>query len=182
MGVNPAYREAAKQVAQLLAAQNIEIVFGGGKVGLMGHIADVALAAGGKVTGIIPSFLSLKEVAHPDISEMIQVENMHQRKALMYDKSDGFIVLPGGTGTLDEFFEILTWSQLGLHIKPIGILNVAGYFDPMITQLDRMVKENFLHIDNRNLVVDDSEVIPLMEKMKNFISPAPGKWLDRSKL
>ena len=180
-GNNAAYAETGIALGRFIAENNIRLVFGGGKVGMMGIVADSVLQNAGKVLGIIPEFLSLKEVEHAGVTEMIRVKNMHDRKMIMYDQSDAFIILPGGTGTMDEFFEILTWSQLGLHSKPIGILNIAGYYDPMIAQLDKMVAEKFLHPVNRKLVVEDSSLNGLIQKMDEYVAPTKEHWLDRSK-
>lgn len=180
-GNNPAYTEAGISLGRLLAESETRLVFGGGKVGMMGIVADAVLKNGGTVLGVIPEFLSLKEVEHVGVSEMIRVKNMHERKMIMYDQSDAFIILPGGTGTMDEFFEILTWSQLGLHTKAIGILNLSGYYDPMIAQLDKMVEHKFLHPINRELVVSDPSITGLIQKMIEYVAPHKEKWLDRSK-
>ncbi len=143
-GVNGVYREQTRLLGQTLVHKNTSVVFGGGKVGLMGVLADAVLEAGGHVTGIIPDFLHVKEVAHSQLSEMICVETMHQRKAMINDMSDGAIALPGGFGTLDELFEMLTWGQLGLHQKPVGILNTNGYFTHILKAIRAMVNEGFL--------------------------------------
>ena len=180
-GNNPVYANNATQLGRFLAENNIRLVFGGGKVGMMGLVADAVLHHGGEVLGVIPEFLSLKEVEHSGVKEMIRVKNMHDRKMIMYEQSDAFIILPGGTGTMDEFFEILTWSQLGLHTKAIGILNIAGYYDSMIAQLDKMVAEKFLHPVNRQLVVEDDSLEGLIQKMIRYVAPVKEKWLDRSK-
>ena len=180
-GNNPVYANNATQLGRFLAENNIRLVFGGGKVGMMGLVADAVLHHGGEVLGVIPEFLSLKEVEHSGVKEMIRVKNMHDRKMIMYEQSDAFIILPGGTGTMDEFFEILTWSQLGLHTKAIGILNIAGYYESMIAQLDKMVAEKFLHPVNRQLVVEDDSLEGLIQKMIRYVAPVKEKWLDRSK-
>lgn len=176
-GSNEIYRLKAAELAAELARRGIEIINGGGQVGLMGVVSDAALAAGGKVCGIIPGFLDIKEVAHEGLSRMITVESMHERKALMAEMSDAFIALPGGFGTLDEIFEILTWSQLGLHRKPAGILNINGYFDPVIAQLDRMVEEGFLRVENRELLCIAYEIDELLGTMAAFEAPLVPKWL-----
>jgi len=142
-GNNEIYREQAAVTGRFLAQKGIDLVFGGGKVGLMGVLADAALEAGGKVTGVIPGFLQTKEVAHEKLTELIVVENMHARKALIHDMSDGFIALPGGYGTLEELFEMLTWGQLGLHPKPVGLLNIAGFFDHILASLDHLILQDF---------------------------------------
>jgi len=176
-GVNGIYREQAEYLGNLLANRQIDVVFGGGKVGLMGILADAALKAGGKVTGIIPGFLHVKEVAHDGLSEMITVENMHVRKALIYEKSDGFIALPGGFGTLDELFEMLTWAQLGLHQKPVGILNVNGYFNSILEAIDTMVGEGFLKMENRDIIQVSGKAGELLQRMENYHAPPVPKWI-----
>ncbi len=176
-GVNGIYREEAARLGKLLVEKEISLVFGGGKVGLMGTIADAVLEAGGKAFGIIPTFLQIKEVAHEGLSRMITVESMHERKALIYEMSDGFIAMPGGFGTLDELFEMLTWGQLGLHGKPVGILNVNGYYDAILGSLDTMVCEGFLRQENRELVLSDSSPENLLEKFMAFKPLSVAKWL-----
>ena len=147
-GVNPVYAEAGKDLALLLSKNKCSLVYGGGNIGMMGIIADEMLKNSAKVIGVIPDFLVQREVAHQGLSELIVVKTMHERKKRMADLTDLFIVLPGGMGTLDEMAEILTWKQLGLIDKPVGLLNVNGYFDPLIQQLERMVKEGFLNRNN----------------------------------
>jgi len=147
-GANPVYAEVAKELALLLSRNKCSLVYGGGNIGMMGIIADEMLRNSAKVIGVIPDFLVQREVAHSQLSELIVVKTMHERKKCMADLSDFFIVLPGGMGTLDEMAEILTWKQLGLIDKPVGLLNVNGYFDPLIQQLEKMVKEGFLKRNN----------------------------------
>src|SRR5918993_1835297 len=143
-GTDPLYKVQATALGITLAHQRIEIIYGGAKVGLMGAVADAALSAGGKVTGVIPRFLRSKEIAHTDLTELIMVESMHERKTKMHELCDGIIALPGGFGTLEELFEILTWAQLGLHKKPIGLLDVQGYFDPLLSFLDHAMDQGFV--------------------------------------
>jgi uncharacterized protein (TIGR00730 family) len=176
-GKNEIYRQMAAATGTFLAGQGIEVIYGGGKVGLMGVLADAALEAGGKVTGIIPRFLQTREVAHQQLTRLIAVENMHERKALIYEMSDGFMALPGGYGTLDEFFEMLTWGQLGLHPKPVGLLNIEGFFDHILSSLDHMVKEGFLHEINRRMVLCDHQPEALLEQMLAYKAPEVPKWL-----
>jgi uncharacterized protein (TIGR00730 family) len=180
VGENPIYRETARQMGTLLASTGIGLVYGGGNVGLMGVLADAALAAGGEVLGIIPGGLFSREVGHPGLTELRVVETMHERKALMADLSDGFIALPGGMGTLDELFEILTWAQLGIHAKPCGLLNVAGYFDPLIALLDHMVAEKFLRPEHRALALVDDDAERLLALFAEYQVPTVEKWLDRA--
>lgn len=151
-GGNPIYKETAQYFGQLIAERNIELVFGGGHIGLMGVIADSVLQNGGKVIGVIPQSLKEKEVAHLGLTELYVVETMHQRKALMADLADGFVALPGGYGTGDELFEIITWAQLKIHSKPIGLLNIAGYFDGLVQWINHMVAEGFVKEKYRSLV------------------------------
>ncbi len=151
-GLHPEYAEAAGQMGRILAQANIELVFGGGHIGLMGIAADAALAQGGKVTGVIPKQLMDLELAHPKVSQLISTQSMHERKAIMATRADVFVVLPGGFGTCDEFFEILTWRQLNLHLKPIALLNTRGFFTPMLAWLDHMVTEGFLCSSHRAIV------------------------------
>lgn len=165
-GAAPAYAEAAREAGRALAEQGVRLVYGGGRVGLMGVAADACLDAGGQVTGVIPDFLAVREVAHPRVQDMRVVTSMHERKQIMADESDGFIALPGGIGTMEELFEIWTWSQLGRHAKPVGLLNVAGYFDHLLAFLDRMTEEGFIEARHRKALVtaDTLDVlIPAME-------------------
>ncbi len=173
MGNNPAHRQLAVDTAELVAERGMTLVYGGGNVGLMGVIADAAMAKGGKVIGVIPHFLHRKEVAHQGLTQIHYVETMHERKALMADLSDGFLALPGGFGTLDEFCEILTWSQLGLHNKPIGILNAYGYFNSLLAFFDQSVTHGFLTARLRGLVLEGStpeEIIDLLAQRESLVS------------
>jgi len=154
-------------MAALLAGKGITIVYGGGSIGLMGILADAALEAGGRVIGVIPGHLGEKEIAHAGLSELHVVRTMHERKALMMELSDAFIALPGGLGTLEELFEVLTWSQLGLHAKPCGLLNVRGYYDPLLALLDRAVEQGFLRREHRGLLAVDTDPAGLLEQLGN---------------
>ncbi len=174
-GNETAYKDAGKAIGIYLAKNNIELVFGGGKVGMMGIIADAVLENGGKVVGVIPSILKVKEVMHPDVQEMIVTKTMHKRKQVMYDMSDGFIALPGGFGTLDELFETVTWSQLVLHQKPVAILNVAGFFDPLLEMVNTMVEKGFIKKPNDEIIIIDTNIESLFEKMRNFQPTMEGK-------
>jgi uncharacterized protein (TIGR00730 family) len=176
-GPNEIYRTQAAQLGRYLASNNIHVIFGGGKVGMMGILADAALEAGGEVTGVIPGFLHVKEVAHSQLTELITVETMHQRKALIEEMCDGAIALPGGFGTLDELFEMLTWGQLGLHDKPVGILNTNGYYDPILSALDRMVNEGFLKDLNRDMVLVSKQIEKLVDAMRKYQPPKIRKWI-----
>jgi len=173
--------EAATQLGKVLATNNIELVYGAAKIGIMGLVAKSTLAHNGKVIGIIPEFLKLKEVVHLGLTELITTENMHDRKLLMQKRSDGFITMPGGMGTMEEFFELLTWLQLGLHSKPIGLLNVNHYYDDLILMLEKMVKKGFLSMDNLGLLIVDDQIDHLLEKMKNFKNPQKPKWLTNER-
>lgn len=159
------FSDAAAQLATALAHRGIGIVTGGGHVGLMGVVADAALAAGGSVTGVIPQSLADREVAHLGLTKLHVVATMHERKATMADLSDAFIALPGGYGTLDEFFEIVTWAQLGIHNKPIGLLNVDGYYDELLALIDRGVREEFIPPENRALVRDAKTIDDLLMRL-----------------
>jgi uncharacterized protein (TIGR00730 family) len=178
-GTNPAYRDAAAQFGETLAERKIRLIYGGGSVGLMGVAADACLARGGEVIGVIPKLLMEKEVGHKGVSKMHIVENMHERKALMTDLADGFIALPGGYGTLDELFEALTWLQLGYHGKPVGLLNVAGFFDGLITFLDHARDERFLRDLHRDALCVDENLALLIGKMQQVEAPDTAKWLDQ---
>jgi len=178
---DPSLKKAIEDLAETMASQNITLIFGGGSVGVMGIIADEMLKRNGKVTGVIPQFLIDKEVGHTGLTEMIITENMHQRKQKMADLSDGFIILPGGFGTMEEFFEVLTWLQLGLHAKPIGVLNVDGFYDPLFLQLDVMVKNRFLKQTNRDLVFNETVAEVLVHKMQGFTAKPDDVWFrDRN--
>jgi uncharacterized protein (TIGR00730 family) len=179
-GTDPAYTEAARSLGRTLAEANIRLVFGGGHVGLMGAVSNAALEAGGEATGIIPKFLVERELAHTGLTDLRIVGSMHERKALMSDLSDGFITLPGGAGTLEEFFEVLTWAQLGEHDKPCGLLNVAGYYDPLLTVFDQMVEKGFLSESNRALVLVESEPEKLLQRLESYRPPKTAKWIDAS--
>lgn len=178
-GTDPAHLAAAQEVGREFAQRGIALVYGGGNVGLMGALADAALAAGGHVIGVIPEALLAKEVGHRGLPDLRVVKTMHERKALMAELSDGFIALPGGFGTFEEFFEVLTWSQLGLHAKPCGVLNVAGFFDPLLQLLDHVVAEGFVRAAHRELVLADEASDRLLARMQQFEPPPVHKWIDR---
>jgi uncharacterized protein (TIGR00730 family) len=178
-GIRPEYRVAAEALGRALAERSIGLVYGGARIGLMGAMADVALAAGGHVTGVMPSGLVAKEVAHSGLTEFHEVGSMHERKALMADLSDGFIALPGGWGTLDELFEILTWAQLGLHRKPCGLLNAGGYFDPLLQFLDHTVAEGFVRPEYRAMLAVSASASDLLHDLALRTSPVVEKWTDR---
>jgi uncharacterized protein (TIGR00730 family) len=179
-GSRPTYGAAARELGRVLAEQNIELVYGGASVGIMGELADSVQEHGGHVTGIIPQQLMEKEAAHTGIRNLIVVASMHQRKSQMADLSDGFIALPGGIGTLEGFFEILTWAQLGIHAKPSAILNVDGYFDGLTGFLDHAVREGFLTEEHRHAIIVESEPKPLLERMRAYTPPEGEKLMGRA--
>lgn len=176
-GVNRNYRSEAEQVGRVLASRGIDLVYGGAKVGLMGAVADGVLAGGGHVTGVIPGFLRIREVVHEHLSELIVVDTMHQRKARQYELCDGVMVLPGGFGTMDELFEILTWGQLGLHRKPVGILNMNRYYHGLMEVIDNMVREGFLKQINRDMVMISERIEDLLAIMEKYRAPVDTKWI-----
>lgn len=180
-GTEKIYEEQAIALGKTLAEQNIELVYGGANVGLMGAVADGALNAGGKVIGVLPNFLRSKEIAHLGLTELILVESMHERKTKMNDLCDGVIALPGGFGTLEELFEMLTWAQLGLHKKPIAILNIDGFYDALIELLKVMVEKGLLKDVNASMVLVSDNIEDLLNKMRNYIPPTVGKWIDKKK-
>ncbi len=178
-GARPEYRAAALELGRLLGERDIRLVYGGATVGLMGAVADAALAAGGRVTGVIPRALMDKELGHAGLTELRVVESMHQRKQAMADRADGFIAMPGGMGTLEELTEILTWAQLGIHGKPCGILNVAGYFDRLLGFLDHAVAERFLRPEHRELLMEAATPVALLDALAAWVPRPVEKWLDR---
>jgi len=179
-GARPAYREATTELARLLVADGIGVVYGGGGVGLMGALADAVRADGGEVIGVIPRALVEREIAHRDVSDLRVVGSMHERKALMADLSDAFVALPGGIGTLEELFEVYTWAQLGLHRKPCGLLNVDGYYDGIADFLTHAVTERFLRDEHRDLLMVEDDPATLLERIRGFEPDvALPKWIDR---
>lgn len=181
-GLLKEYHDAAAQLGEMLALQKITMVYGGGNVGLMGIAADAALSAGGTVIGIMPEALVRKEVAHRGLSELRVVKSMHERKLAMAELSDGFVALPGGMGTAEEILEVFTWVQLGIHIKPCGLLNVAGFFEGFRIQFDRMVKDRFLREEQINQLIVESQVEDLVGRLISFEPFVVDKWIDRTKL
>jgi uncharacterized protein (TIGR00730 family) len=177
-GTNLPIRAATVELGGLLVEQGVELVYGGGSVGLMGLLADTVLQAGGRVVGVIPVGLFTREVGHTGLTELVEVASMHERKAAMYERSDAFCALPGGLGTLEELAEITTWGQLGLHRKPIGVLNVDGFYDPLLALLDRAVDDGLLKAKNRALLVDRPTPASLVEALRAYDVPAEPKWLD----
>jgi len=175
---DPVLRAAVENLAQTFVDHNIRLIYGGGSVGVMGIISEEVLKRNGLVTGVIPQFLLDKEVGNLEVTELIVTENMHQRKQKMADLSDGFIILPGGFGTLEEFFEVLTWLQLGLHNKAIGVLNVGGFYDHLFAQLDVMVEHSLLKPNNRDLVINAAEPLELLQKMMAFEAKPDSVWFE----
>lgn len=180
LGIRAAYADAARGLGALLAQRGIGLVYGGGNIGLMGILADTMLARGGEAIGVIPQALVAREVAHNGLTDLRVVQSMHERKQLMADLSDAFIALPGGFGTFEEFCEAVTWSQLGIHKKPCGLVNVEGYFDPLIELFDRAVREEFLHPKNRALVLVAERPADLLRKLEKFEPITAEKWITRS--
>lgn len=179
-GASPDYAEAAARMGSLLAERGVTLVYGGGRVGLMGVLADAALAAGGRAIGVIPRALEEREVAHTGLTELRVVSSMHERKALMSELADGFIALPGGIGTMEEWFEVWTWGQLGIHPKPLGMLNVSGYYDHLLAFFDRMVEDRFLSGHHRSMAVVEENPEILLDRLASYVPPRTEKWLDQT--
>jgi uncharacterized protein (TIGR00730 family) len=179
-GNNPTYKKIASELGLEFVKRKIRLIYGGGSIGLMGEISTTVMQNGGEVTGVIPHFLDRLEVGNPNLTEVIKVETMHQRKALMEERCDGIITIPGGFGSMDELFEILSWAQLGLHNKPVGLLNVNGFYDFLIKQLDVMVVEGFLKPENRDLLIVDTAIDTLLAKMEAYVPSYHQKWLEKS--
>ncbi|MEL6484084.1 MAG: TIGR00730 family Rossman fold protein [Bacteroidota bacterium] len=178
-GTEPIFEKEAQTLGQTLAKENIELVYGGANVGLMGALANATLSEGGKVIGVIPAFLKSKEIAHLGLTELHIVASMHERKTKMNDLCNGAIALPGGFGTLEELFEMLTWGQLGLHQKPVGLLNVNGFYDDLVQLMDTMVEKGFLKEVYRELVLISSNAEDLLAQMRTYEAPKVGKWITR---
>lgn len=178
-GTEKIFEEQAYLLGETLAKLNIGLVYGGANVGLMGVVADGALQHGGKVIGVLPHFLQNKEIAHQNLTELILVETMHERKTKMNDLCDGVIALPGGFGTLEEFFEMLTWSQLGLHQKPVALLNINGFYDPLLQLVETMVTKGFLREVNQEMLIQSDHITDLLEKMNNYQAPDTSKWITK---
>lgn len=176
-GTDSTYTTEAHLLGQTLARLHITLIYGGAKIGVMGAVADGALAAGGRVVGVIPGFLRTKEVAHEGLTELVLVKTMHERKMIMHERCEGIIALPGGFGTLEELFEVLTWAQLGLHQKPIGLLNINGYYDSLLALIQTMVDQGFLKKLNQDMLLVSSDVQDLLTKMQNYKAPQVEKWV-----
>jgi uncharacterized protein (TIGR00730 family) len=178
LGNDPHFQIQAIRLGKTLAKQNIELVYGGAKIGLMGAAADGALSEGGKVIGVLPKFLRSKEIAHEGLTQLILVDSMHERKTKMNELCDGVIALPGGFGTMDEFFEMLTWGQLGLHQKPVAILNVNGFYDSLVALARTMVDGGLLKEVNQKMLLVSNDIDDLLNKMRSFAAPHVPKWID----
>ncbi|MDR7212522.1 TIGR00730 family Rossman fold protein [Flavobacterium piscis] len=181
-GTDEIYKEQATLLGETLAIQNIGLVYGGANVGLMGAVADGVLNKGGKVIGVLPDFLRSKEIAHTGLTELILVESMHERKTKMNDLCDGVIALPGGFGTLEELFEMVTWAQLGLHKKPIAILNINRFYDPLVEMIQTMVTKGLLKEANQQMLLVSDTIEDLLDKMQNYVPPTVGKWIDKERV
>jgi hypothetical protein len=179
-GADPGYGAAATELGRRLAERGIELVYGGAQVGLMGLVADAALAAGGRVTGVIPQSLVDREIAHPGLSDLRVVDSMHERKAAMAELADAFVALPGGVGTLEELFEVYTWNQLGLHAKPLGLFNVRGYFDGLARFLDHATAQRFVTPQHRAMLLVSDDLDELLDRLAGWEAPAQPKWIDRA--
>ena len=179
-GARHVYAEAARALGRTLADRGLRLVYGGAAVGLMGTLADAALAAGGNVVCVIPGVLVAREIAHAGLTEIRVVDSMHERKSVMAELSDGFIALPGGAGTLEELFEVWTWSQLGLHRKPVGLLNVEGYFDALIAFLDHQTNERFMRREHRDMLLVDADPALLLKRFETYRPPRVEKWIRPS--
>lgn len=178
-GARADYRAAAEKLAGALVGRGLGVVYGGGNVGLMGALADTVLDAGGEVIGVIPEALVAREVAHDGLTELRVVASMHERKATMAELSDAFVALPGGFGTIEELVEVLTWSQLGLHAKPCALLDVAGYYAPLVAFLDHAVTEGFLRPQHREMLVVEQDADALLDRLTAWSPPTVHKWIDR---
>ncbi|MCA9030266.1 MAG: TIGR00730 family Rossman fold protein [Planctomycetaceae bacterium] len=179
-GSNPVFQQAAVRLAEEIVRREMRLVYGGGNIGLMGIVADAVLAGGGEVLGVIPHALARREVAHANLTELILVESMHERKARMAQMADGFIAMPGGFGTFEEFCEVLTWNQLGIHTKPCGLLNVEGFYDSLIALFDHARDQKFLRPQHRDIVVVDSAPDRLIDQMLAMKTTTVEKWLNEN--
>jgi uncharacterized protein (TIGR00730 family) len=180
-GASPIYREGARALGHELAERNITLIYGGASVGLMGAVADAVLEKGGRVVGVLPHFLQTREIAHKNLSELIVVDSMHERKAKMAELADGFIALPGGPGTLEEYFEIFTWGQLGLHEKPSGFLNIHHYYDSLISMFDHIAGEKFMQEKYRSMVIVDTTAKGILDQFAAYTPPAVKTYLTEDR-
>ncbi len=181
-GTDKAFIEDAYILGKTLAEQKIDLIYGGAKIGIMGQVAQGTLENNGKVIGVIPEFLKRKEVMHEGLSELIVTQNMHERKLKMHELSEGIVMLPGGFGTLEEFFEMLTWSQLGLHLYPIAILNTNGFYDELLQMLSKMVDKGFVKKEHYQSILVDSSIPKLLEKMRHYIPLPTPKWINKEQV
>lgn len=181
-GVDAEFAASAALLGRTLAERSIRLVYGGGHVGLMGVVADAALDAGGEVHGVITRALEEKEIAHGGLTRLEVVETMHERKQVMAEQADAFVMMPGGFGTLEEFFEVITWTQLGIHVKPCGVLNVQGYFDPLMTLVEQATGQRFVRPEHRELLLVDDDPGRLLHRLADWVPVVIDKWLDRSDL
>ena len=177
-GADPAFAKAARELGRILADRGLGLVYGAGNVGLMGIIADAVLEAGGEVTGFIPKALEEKELAHTGITELVVVDSMHERKQLMADRADGFIAMPGGVGTLEEVIEVFTWLQLRFHAKPIGLLNIAGFYDPLMTFLEKICEQKFLKREQLDMLIVSDSPAELLDRFAAFKPATADKWFE----
>jgi uncharacterized protein (TIGR00730 family) len=182
VGARPEYVTGAERLGRLLATENLRLVYGGGNIGLMREVADACLDAGGQVTGVIPHLIVNKEIAHTDVTELIVVDSMHERKARMAELSDAFVALPGGFGTIDELFEIMTWNQLEIINKPVGLLNIGGFFDKLLDYIHHAVAERFVRSEHANNLIVETDEILLLKKLSTFAPARAEKWIDRLKM
>ena len=182
MGSDSHFENQANLVGKTLALHSIEVVYGGAKVGLMGALANGTLSEGGKVIGILPNFLSSKEIVHDGLTELIMVESMQERKTMMNELCDGVIALPGGFGTLEELFEMITWAQLGLHKKPIGVLNTNGFYNALIVMIQTMVDNGFLKVENQKMILISDTIENLLQQMNDYVAPKVNKWITKEEL
>ncbi|MFF2886007.1 TIGR00730 family Rossman fold protein [Paenibacillus sp. NPDC057967] len=180
-GASSIYKESAVELGHVLAEQQITLIYGGANVGLMGAVADAVLEQGGLVIGVLPYFLQDREIAHKGLTELIKVDSMHERKAKMTELADGFIALPGGPGTMEEFFEIFTWGQLGLHRKPCGLLNINRYFDPIVSMFDVMQREQFMQPKYRSMVITDDTPEGILKQFSNYEAPSVKTYLNEQR-
>lgn len=178
MGNHPQFQEVTQQLGELFGSRGIDLIYGGAQVGLMGVVADATLKAGGKAIGVLPKFLGAREIAHHGLNELIMVDSMHERKQKMSELCEGVITLPGGFGTMEELFEFITWAQLGLHKKPIGLLNVAGYYDALIRLLNDMVEFGLLKPMNRDMLIVSDDPVELLQLMQDYQAPEVPKWIN----
>lgn len=178
-GATPIFRQAAATLGTALARHDLGLVYGGSRVGTMGAVADAVIAANGQAIGVLPHFLQEKEIAHPNLTELHLVESMHNRKAKMAELADGFIILPGGPGTMEEFFEVFTWAQLGLHEKPCGILNIDGYYDPLVTLFQQMETQGFLISEHAAMLLVESDPERLLERFRTYTAPRVKTYMNK---